>query len=151
MVALAFNPSTQETEASGSLWVQGQPGLQKLVPGKAPKLQRNPVSKYEKKKKIICSLSLFPERQPIEYLCCSCGLPRATKFVLTGYSGWRQERATTLVRRLGLGTMGRKSDLWGGKGLALNLAIHTVIVISQYLEVIWSLQNKRVGYMHTEY
>ena len=28
MVAHAFNPSTREAEASGSLWVLGQPGLQ---------------------------------------------------------------------------------------------------------------------------
>jgi hypothetical protein len=28
MVASAFNPSTPETEVGGSLWVQGQPGLQ---------------------------------------------------------------------------------------------------------------------------
>jgi len=27
-MAHAFNPSTQEAEASGSLWVLGQPGLQ---------------------------------------------------------------------------------------------------------------------------
>jgi hypothetical protein len=30
MMAHAFNPSTQEAEADGSLWVQGQPGLQNL-------------------------------------------------------------------------------------------------------------------------
>ena len=28
MLANAFNPSTLEAEAGGSLWVQGQPGLQ---------------------------------------------------------------------------------------------------------------------------
>ena len=28
MVVKSFNPSTQEAEAGGSLWVQGQPGLQ---------------------------------------------------------------------------------------------------------------------------
>ena len=28
MVLSAFNPRTQEAEAGGSLWVQGQPGLQ---------------------------------------------------------------------------------------------------------------------------
>ena len=32
-------------EAGRSLWVRGQPGLQELVPGQAPKLQKNPVSK----------------------------------------------------------------------------------------------------------
>ena len=31
MVAQAFNPSTWEAEASRSLWVRGQPGLQELV------------------------------------------------------------------------------------------------------------------------
>ena len=28
VVAYTFNPSTQESEAGGSLWVSGQPGLQ---------------------------------------------------------------------------------------------------------------------------
>lgn len=42
MVAHAFNPSTWEAEA-------GQPGLQELVPGQTPKLQRNPVSKTKTK------------------------------------------------------------------------------------------------------
>ena len=51
VVAHAFNPSTQEAEAGGSLWVRDQPGLQELVQGQAPKPQRNPVSKNEKKKK----------------------------------------------------------------------------------------------------
>ena len=48
-MAHTFNPSTQEAEAGGSLWVRGQPGLQDLVPEHAPKLQRNPVSKRKKK------------------------------------------------------------------------------------------------------
>ena len=51
VVAHTFNPSTQEAEAGESLWVQGQPGLQKWVPGQAPKLQRNPVSKKQNKNK----------------------------------------------------------------------------------------------------
>jgi hypothetical protein len=34
VVAYAFHPNTQETETSGSLRVQGQPGLQR-VPGKS--------------------------------------------------------------------------------------------------------------------
>ena len=34
LVAHAFNPSTWEAEAGGSLWVWGQPGLQELVPDK---------------------------------------------------------------------------------------------------------------------
>ena len=45
------NPSTWEVEAGESLWVRGQPGLQELVQGQAPKLQRNPVSKNQKKKR----------------------------------------------------------------------------------------------------
>ena len=45
-----FNPSTREAEAGGSLEVRGQPDLQELVPGQAPKLQRNPV--LENKTKI---------------------------------------------------------------------------------------------------
>ena len=51
VVAHAFNPSTQEAEAVGSLWIRDQPGLQELVPGLAPKLQRNPVSKKQKQNK----------------------------------------------------------------------------------------------------
>ena len=51
MVAGAFNPSTWEAEAGGCLGVRGQPGLQELIPGQAPKLQRNPVSKNQTKKK----------------------------------------------------------------------------------------------------
>jgi hypothetical protein len=31
VVAHAFNPSTQETEADGSLWVRDQPGLQSEI------------------------------------------------------------------------------------------------------------------------
>ena len=50
MVVHAFNPSTQEAEAGGSLLLQGQPGLQELVPEQAPKLQRNPVSKNQNNK-----------------------------------------------------------------------------------------------------
>ena len=54
MVAHAFNPSTEEAEAGGSLWVRGQPDLQELVRGQEPKTTENPClekSKKEKKKK----------------------------------------------------------------------------------------------------
>lgn len=34
MVALSYNPSTQEDEAGGSLWVWSQPGLCETLPGK---------------------------------------------------------------------------------------------------------------------
>ena len=37
----AFTPSTGEAEASRSMGVQGQPGLQDLVPGQILKLQGN--------------------------------------------------------------------------------------------------------------
>ena len=40
MAAHSFNPNTQETEAGKSLWVQGQPGLQELVPVQAQKLHK---------------------------------------------------------------------------------------------------------------
>ena len=49
MVAHTFNPSTWEAETGRSLWVRSQPGLQELIPGQAPKLLRNPVSKIPKK------------------------------------------------------------------------------------------------------
>ena len=45
VVVHAFNPNTQEVEAGRSLWVQGQPGLQELVPEQALKLQKNPFLK----------------------------------------------------------------------------------------------------------
>ena len=51
MVAHAFNPSTREAEAGASLGVRDQPGLQELVPGWSPKLQRKPVSKNKNKNK----------------------------------------------------------------------------------------------------
>ena len=51
MVAHAFNPSTPEAETGGSLGVRGQPGLQELVQGRAPKPQRTPVSKNKKTNK----------------------------------------------------------------------------------------------------
>ena len=47
VVVHTFNPSTQDAEAGGSLWVWGQPALQELTPGQAPKLQRNPVLKNQ--------------------------------------------------------------------------------------------------------
>ena len=40
-------------EAHRSLCPQGQPGLQELLPGQAPKLQTNPVSKNKKQKSAI--------------------------------------------------------------------------------------------------
>lgn len=36
-----YNSNIQEAEASGSLWVQGQPSLQELVPGQGSRLQKN--------------------------------------------------------------------------------------------------------------
>ena len=48
-MANTFNPSTQEAEACVSLYVGGQPSLQEKVPGQAPKLQGNTVSKIPKK------------------------------------------------------------------------------------------------------
>ena len=49
VLAHAFNPSTREAEAGRTLWVRGQPGLQELVSGQAPKLQRNPVTEKPKR------------------------------------------------------------------------------------------------------
>ena len=57
MVPHTFNPSTQEAEAGGSLWVWGQPGLQELVLGQAPKLQGNPVLKTKNKFPNLTALS----------------------------------------------------------------------------------------------
>ena len=55
VVAHSFNTSTQEAEAGGSLCVRGQPGLQEVVPGQNPKLQRNPVSKTKQNKILFYS------------------------------------------------------------------------------------------------
>ena len=43
-----FNPGTQEAEA-GPLRVQGQSGLQELVPGQVPKQHRNTETLSQKK------------------------------------------------------------------------------------------------------
>ena len=51
MVAQAFNPSTREVEAGGSLSVRDQPGLQERVPGQEPKSYRETLSRKIKKKK----------------------------------------------------------------------------------------------------
>ena len=51
VVAHAFNPSTWEAEADGSLWVRGQPGLQELIPGLAPKQHRETLSQKARKKR----------------------------------------------------------------------------------------------------
>ena len=53
MVVHAFNPSTWEVEAGGPLWVWAQPGLQDLVPGQAPKLQRKSIFKKKIKNQNI--------------------------------------------------------------------------------------------------
>ena len=52
LVAQAFNPSNLEAVVGESLWVWGQPGLQELVSGQAPTLQRIPVleKKHNKNK-----------------------------------------------------------------------------------------------------
>ena len=47
----AFNPSTWEAEIGGSLWVQGQFGLQELVPGQAPKLKKKKKKQKKQKRK----------------------------------------------------------------------------------------------------
>jgi hypothetical protein len=47
MVAYAFNPSTWEAEAGGSLWVHGQPHL---FPAQSGPHKINLVSKKKKKK-----------------------------------------------------------------------------------------------------
>jgi hypothetical protein len=47
MVVCAFNPSTQETEAGGSLWVQGQLGLQSEFQDSQGYMYRDPVLKNQ--------------------------------------------------------------------------------------------------------
>ena len=60
MVAHAFNPSTREAEAGGSLWVWGQPGLQELVPGQESKATEKPcLEKSEKKKKLKSIIAII--------------------------------------------------------------------------------------------
>ena len=48
VMAHAINPSTRKAEAGR---VRGQSGLQELVPGQSPKLQRNLVSKNKQTNK----------------------------------------------------------------------------------------------------
>ena len=53
VVARAFNPSTRDTEASGSLWVGGQPGLQsefQASQGYITRLPPTPSPAYKGKK-----------------------------------------------------------------------------------------------------
>ena len=50
MVVHSFNSSTREAGAGGYLLVQGQPGLQELVPGQAPKATEKPCLEKPKKK-----------------------------------------------------------------------------------------------------
>lgn len=42
VVAQAFNPSTHEAKAGGSLCFRVQPGLQELLPGQVPKATEKP-------------------------------------------------------------------------------------------------------------
>ena len=50
MVAHTFNPSTQKAEAGGSLWIQGQPGLQsEIQEGQPELLHKETVSNKEEK------------------------------------------------------------------------------------------------------
>ena len=53
VVAHAFNPRTREAEAGRSLRARGQPGLQELVPGQAPKSMEKPCLKNKKK---LCAI-----------------------------------------------------------------------------------------------
>ena len=53
------NPSIWEAEAGGSLWVQGQPGLQELVPGQAPKLHRETLLKNNNNYKKRLRVKMF--------------------------------------------------------------------------------------------
>ena len=65
MVAHAFNPSTREAEAGGSLGVRRQPGLQELVPGQATKATEKPCLKKTKKKLYMCTyVYLHADRIP---------------------------------------------------------------------------------------
>ena len=45
LVAHAFNPSTREAEAGGSLWVPGQPGLQSEFPDRSQSYTEKPCPK----------------------------------------------------------------------------------------------------------
>lgn len=47
-----YNSITQEAEASGSLWVQGQPSLQELVPGQGSRLQKNKTKLFHIKNRL---------------------------------------------------------------------------------------------------
>ena len=50
VVVHAFNPSTQEAETCGSLWVRGQPGLQSKFQDSQGYKKKNPVLKNNNNK-----------------------------------------------------------------------------------------------------
>ena len=92
MVAHTFNPSTREAVAGGSLWVWGQSGLQELVPGQDPKLQRNPVLKNQKEKKkskVFSMLSLKSLKFNSKFQKFLKGLSTALQFLKAEAFGTR--------------------------------------------------------------
>jgi hypothetical protein len=65
VMAHALNPSTQEAESGGSLWVWGQPGLQNEFQN-SQATQWNPVSK-SKRNRIFFSLTIHTiAKEPME-------------------------------------------------------------------------------------
>ena len=53
LVLHAFNPSTWEAEAGGSLWVQGQPSLQSVFQNKQTNKQTNKQKKNQARVRFI--------------------------------------------------------------------------------------------------
>ena len=55
----AFSPSTQEAEAGGALWVQGQPGLQSEFQDSLAYTEKPWLKKPKKKKKFHLTSLVF--------------------------------------------------------------------------------------------
>lgn len=69
MVADAFNLNSQETEAIGFLWVQGQCGLHSELQDSQSYVETPYLKKYHPHQKKIYNLSLIPQnRKPNTYV-----------------------------------------------------------------------------------
>ena len=92
VVAHTFNPSTQEAEAGGSLWVRGQPGRQSEFQDNQDYTEKHYLEKQNKQKEtrpFICEQSQALKRMnTLQFWKC---FGRQTKFSLyrnNGFMAW---------------------------------------------------------------